>query len=90
MKRKILCLFIWLIITCGYFFLMADTGRAIGSHVNSAIEKYDSDKIIYAVLYNDLDYQFKYDFIGMGIINIFEIVVSVGCYHFAFKKSKKE
>ena len=89
MKRKILCLVIWLIVTCGYLYLVADTGRAIGSHVNSAIEKYGSDKMIYAVLYNDLDSQFKYDFLGMGIINILEIAVSIGCYHFSFVKKKE-
>lgn len=98
MKKKIICLVIWIILSILYIWNSGDSGRSSGGMINSAIEQYATpkwqehseddwfDKKTYMEYYSNLDSDFKFKGIIDSLITVIYVSSTLGCYHIAFRK----
>lgn len=81
MKKKIIALVVWILITIAYVLNIRDTGRAMASNI-----EYVSTKA--GFMWNSLGEMFQFDFTVVAVTTVIYVVVTVICYHIVFRGKK--
>lgn len=106
MKRKIIALLVWIIVSILYCLNAIDTGRSVGARINGAIEhhvesytkEYAGAEGVADAYYNAYVYSESYDLKNKfkmvygidSVITVIYVGVSAWCYHYGFTSKDKK
>lgn len=105
MRKRIIALVVWVILTVAYVWTIGDTGRSMGAQAKDAYESYVeyytgeyigvegfAEGITDAWSYsyfNDLEQEFKSNMLAVSIETVVYIALTLTCYHIVFRKNKE-
>lgn len=106
MKKKVICLVVWIALTIFYVWSLGDAGRSFGAKTQSAYEDYVEyytneynglegviEGTTDAWSYNEFDNlesNFKSGFIGIAVQTVIYVGLTIVCYHFSFSNNKND
>lgn len=100
MKKKIIIVLIWLVLTGLYCLNAIEIGKSMGRTTKGAIEKYaevydpdikGSDKIASSISYGhsyNLSKEFELYFSVLSVTTVIYFVATIACYHMGFIKKE--